>query len=63
MRCPLSNVLQLAYHVGPYRSVAVIGPGRGSDVLAAVAFGPPPRASDNPTGPLSARAVDTNLIK
>jgi spermidine synthase len=33
------NVLQLAYHLGPYDDVVIIGPGGGSDVLSAVVFG------------------------
>jgi spermidine synthase len=32
------NILQLGYHLGPYDKVAIIGPGGGSDVLAALVF-------------------------
>jgi hypothetical protein len=33
------SILQLAYHVKQYASTLIIGPGGGSDVLAALAFG------------------------
>jgi hypothetical protein len=33
------SILQLGYHFGPYDKIAIIGPGGGSDVMAALVFG------------------------